>query len=110
MMTMQSLTLLKLSDINFPVEWKENDDPLYPGQHLVAVRYPTGFGSYDFATWNGNEWELGYQAEVVGWVPINDVFSVLKAGWPKGDSEVDEERKKNRSQDDDSEPDFVEVE
>lgn len=74
--------------INLPVEWQESTELPYEGLYFVAVRYPVGLGAYDFANWNGQSWELGYEADVVGWVDISKVLDLIKAGWPLGDSEV----------------------
>ncbi|SBS26127.1 hypothetical protein MSP8886_00506 [Marinomonas spartinae] len=104
-----------MSSINLPVEWNEGDELPNEGLYFVAIRYPSGFGCYDFVVWNGEEWELGYTAEVVGWVAIDNVLSLIKAGWPQGDNAVSEaferryiERKTQRKNEDD-EDDFVEV-
>lgn len=106
-----------MSKINFPAKWRESEDMPYVGIYFVAVRYPTGLGTYDFVAWNGEKWELEYTAEVVGWVPVDDVINHLKAGWPPGAMEHSEEfekgyqeMKKNHPNDDDAEPNFVEIE
>lgn len=104
-------------DVNLPVKWSESYELPYEGLYFIAVRYPNGFGSYDFAAWNGEEWELGYTAEVVGWVTLNDVLSLIKADWPQGDKKVSEEfakfyreRKAQRDNSDKGDgDDFVEV-
>ncbi|WP_020410403.1 hypothetical protein [Hahella ganghwensis] len=103
-------------DLNLPLEWHENENPSQIGLHFIAVRYQHGFGSYDVAEWNGQDWELGYSAKVVGWVTMNEFLNVVKAGWPKHDDEVFykplekelmKRRKSRPSRDDDD--DFVEV-
>lgn len=99
-------------NINLPVDWQEGRDPSCEGLYFLAVRYPTGFGSYDFTKWNGREWELGYEAEVVGWAAMDSVLNVVKAGWPKGDEEFskdfDKFYRKNKGSGSDGD-DFVEV-
>ena len=107
--------ILLMSDINLPVKWNESFELPYEGLYFIAVRYPNGFGAYDFSVWNGQTWELGYDAEVVGWVTLNEILSAIKAGWPAGDNKTSEEfaksylaRKDNRQKTDDDD-DFVEV-
>lgn len=105
-----------MSEINLPVNWQESVELPYEGLYFVAVRTPSGFGSYDFAVWNGKAWELGYTAEVVGWVTLNEVLSLIKAGWPEGDKAASEAfaafyrtRQALKGEDDRGEDDFVEV-
>lgn len=81
--------------ITLPVEWQESLELPYEGQYFVAVRFPNGLGTYDIAAWNGRAWELGYTAEVVGWVTMNSFWDVVQAGWPKGDSFASETFAKN---------------
>lgn len=73
--------------VNVPVEWREELELPGEGLYFVAVRYPNGFGAYDVANWNGQEWELGYTAEVVGWVTLNSFLGKVNAGWPNTDDE-----------------------
>ncbi|OZG71679.1 hypothetical protein BTA51_18705 [Hahella sp. CCB-MM4] len=80
-----------MSEINLPVKWQESLELPYEGLYFVAVRYSSGFGTYDFAVWNGEEWELELPGEVVGWVDISEVLSLIKADWPQGDKHVSEE-------------------
>ena len=105
-----------MSDVNLPVDWNESHELPYEGLYFIAVRYPSGFGCYDFAIWNGDAWELGYTADVVGWATLNDVLSLIKADWPKGDrkfsdefAELYERRKAAKEKPDEDEDDFVEV-
>ena len=99
-------------NINLPVVWQEIKKPNIVGMYFVAVRYPTGFGSYDFVLWDGNVWDLNYKAEIVGWVTLNDILNIVKAGWPKGDenfyNNFDEFYKKHRKNVDDGD-DFIEI-
>ncbi|ABC29758.1 hypothetical protein HCH_02989 [Hahella chejuensis KCTC 2396] len=74
------------TNINLPVKWQEDTEIPGEGLYLVAVRYPYGMGTYDIVYWNGEEWELGYTAEVVGWVTVDNLIGVMKAGWPAGDT------------------------
>ena len=102
--------------MNVQVNWRENFEELAAGEYFIAVRYPHGFGSYDVATWNGTTWELGYEANVVGWVPQDEFLNGVKAGWPAKDTEnfgkpfaeqYEKYRKENPIKDSD-EDDFVE--
>lgn len=98
-------------DINFPVEWQESAELPYEGLYFVAVRYPVGLGTYDFANWNGQSWELGYTAEVVGWVDISKVLDLIRAGWPQGDGEFSKKFESSyRPYDGTGEDEFVLVE
>lgn len=65
---------------------KPTTDMPHIGQYFVAVNYPAGFGTFDFAEWDGKQWKLGYEADVVGWVTMTDFMKDLKADWPKWDS------------------------
>ncbi|WP_020406558.1 hypothetical protein [Hahella ganghwensis] len=97
--------------------WREKTEPPALGEYFVAVRYPHGFGSYDVASWNGSQWQLGYNADIVGWIPLDEILGGLNAGWPSDDEEnfgkpfreqFEEHRKKNPLSDS-SEDDFVEL-
>lgn len=72
-------------DINLPIQWEESTEIPREGLYLVAIRYPQGLGTYDIVYWNGNEWELGYMAEIVGWATTDHLISIMKAGWPEWD-------------------------
>jgi hypothetical protein len=104
------------NDINLPVEWQESLELPYEGLYFIAARYPNGFGIYDLAEWNGEKWDLGYTAEVVGWVTIDNFMGVINAGWPKGDdkfykgfAEQYQKYKAQKKDTDSGEDDFIEV-
>ncbi|MGO3346123.1 MAG: hypothetical protein ACTIM4_12770 [Marinomonas sp.] len=94
------------------VHWNEAEDPTQPGLYFVASRDKTGFGSYDFIEWNGEEWLKAESINIIGWVAIGDFLKNIEAGWPASDNLDDDEfvaydkkRVKNTFADD-----FVEVE
>ena len=99
-----------------PISWENDKSKLKPDIYLVAVRYPHGFGAYDLILWNGQEWEMSYTADIIGWASSNQVLKHLKAGWPEWDNEFSEKfdayrkkKKAERKNDDDPDIDFVEV-
>lgn len=77
--------------VKIAVDWIEDSEPANEGLYFVAVRYPTGFGSYDFVEWDGERWVLDASAKVVGWVATSDFLKNMDAGWPAGDKKADEE-------------------
>lgn len=93
------------------VDWQESAELPGEGLYFLAVRYPNGFGAYDIANWNGQDWELGYTAEVVGWVTLNNFLSSINAGWPKKDDDAFyrklDELVERRKRDDGSDDEFV---
>lgn len=101
-----------MSRTNLPITWHEDFELPGIGLYFVAVRYPNGFGAYDFIFWDGEQWEISYTADIVGWVKVDEFISSFDAGWPEGDKEISREfaehyeaRKRGQSDDDD----FVEV-
>lgn len=67
------------------ITWLKPDNEMRPGQYFVAVKYPSGLGTYDILIWNGDEWEMDYTGEITGVVYIDDFLSSIKAGWPEWD-------------------------
>ena len=74
-----------IENINVPLKWNETYELPYEGLYFVAIRYPTGFGSYMFANWNGETWDLNFNAGIVGWVTTDELINSINAGWPEGD-------------------------
>ncbi|KAA1166989.1 MULTISPECIES: hypothetical protein [Pseudoalteromonas] len=98
-----------MSKFKIPVKWIENQLPVQPGLYFVASRYKTGFGSYDYMDWDGEQWLKDESITVVGWVALCDFLKLIDAGWPLGDDEdkeFDESFLKYKSEDDGG---FVEV-
>ncbi|WP_202862826.1 hypothetical protein [Microbulbifer sp. A4B17] len=103
-------------DSSFQAMWQEKSEPTTSGEYIVAVRYPHGFGAYDVASWVDGQWQLGYSAEIVGWIPLAELLGGIDVGWPAQDEEsfgkpfrkqFEEHRKKNPLSDTDDD-DFVE--
>lgn len=80
-----------MADNKCSVTWCEEGKPRFQMVYLVAIRYPNGFGAYDFAKWTEEGWDLGYTAEVVGWVSSDEIANKLDFGWPAGDEATDDE-------------------
>ncbi|MCS6236181.1 hypothetical protein G3495_13755 [Shewanella baltica] len=94
------------------VDWIENSNPVQPGVYFVASRYKTGFGSYDFLTWDGEKWLKAESIKVVGWVTLCDFLTFIDAGWPAGDDadkEFEESYQKNKGKFKGDDGGFVEV-
>tara|TARA_B100002049_G_scaffold216793_2_gene182935 strand:+ start:2245 stop:2544 length:300 start_codon:yes stop_codon:yes gene_type:complete len=92
-----------MSKAKLPVAWIENQPPIQPGLYFVAVRYETGFGSYDYMDWDGEKWEKDKSIKVVGWVALCDFLKLIDAGWPLSDdqySELKDSLKKYKANDD----------
>ena len=96
--------------------WREKIVPTILGEYFLAVRYPHGFGAYDVASWNGDQWQLGYDAEIVGWIPLDELLGGLDIDWPVQDEEnfgkpfreQFEEHRRENPLSDSGEDDFVE--
>lgn len=68
------------------VNWIENKLPTQPGTYFTAQRYTTGFGVYDVAVWDGEQWLLDNTIRVVGWVAFDNVLQSLDINWPTLDN------------------------
>ncbi|MEH8019348.1 hypothetical protein MN202_19100 [Rheinheimera muenzenbergensis] len=94
------------------INWIEDKQPTQQGMYFTAQRYPTGFGVYDVAAWNGEQWQLDASINVVGWIAFDDFLKNLDINWPVSDQKADEDFKaRYDANKEDFKPDgFVEVE
>ncbi|WP_193156400.1 hypothetical protein [Pseudoalteromonas aliena] len=102
-----------MKKLNVPVDWIENLDPVQPGLYFVASRYKTGFGSYDYLNWDGENWLKADSIKVVGWVSLGDFLGLIDAGWPASDDsdkEFEKSSNKNKEKFKGDEGGFFEVE
>ncbi|TCI02201.1 hypothetical protein EZV61_14795 [Corallincola luteus] len=77
------------------IDWKKGA-PQQKGVYLVAVYYSTGFGSCDFAFWNGEVWDV--QQQVVGWTSVGVITDTFTTNWPEWDdnmAEIEDSLRKN---------------
>lgn len=56
--------------------------PSLVGLYFVAIKLGPVAGVYDFAQWNGTEWELQTEGEVMGYVDIQEFKNSLDIKWP----------------------------
>ncbi len=80
--------------MNTENHWSQGD-PKYEGMYLVAVRYPSGLGEYDFLMWKG-QWLSIYDEEripntskVVGFLSLSQVVESFTSSWPEWDETFD---------------------
>jgi hypothetical protein len=102
-----------MKDKNVSICWVEGANPETEGQYFVALRYASGFGSYDVVNWNSETWELDPSAKVVGWVAMADFLKAVNAGWPESDKQTDLEFKQyhiSKKRDSDIEDEWIESE
>lgn len=66
------------------IAW-QTAQPQEIGYYIVAASYDGGLGNYDYALWNGDEFELTPYMQGDGFIACVDFVKQLNLAWPKAD-------------------------
>lgn len=63
------------------------------GLYFVAVKYGSGAGEFQFARWEGENWELQPEGEVEAFIDIQSFKNQLNIRWPQYTERLNRMRK-----------------
>ncbi len=63
----------------------QTTQPQQIGCYIVAASYDGGLGNYDYALWNGDEFELTPYMQANGFIACVDFVKQLNLAWPNAD-------------------------
>ncbi|WP_417359016.1 hypothetical protein [Gallaecimonas pentaromativorans] len=95
-----------MKKFSLDTKWYSGDFPKQSGIYLIAVRYKTGFGGFEFGFWNGDSWSTSPSMHIVAWAETDTLINSLELSWPESDDTTMFKRQTSTTDGDD---DFIEV-
>jgi len=66
------------------------------GLYFVAVKYGSGAGEFQFARWEGENWDLQPAGDVEAFVDIQSFKNQLSVQWPNSTKELSDGKKPDK--------------